>query len=216
MPSPYRVRVRSIRGMAAATVAGLLVGAAASVADNVPILTGEVAEARADRSGGAQVAEFVSLILDSGWAWAGLAVLAGWLLGPGRRPLAGALAGCLSLVVATAAFYGVDYLCTAGGDWVGVQFWWARALVLGPVLGAVGTLIRRPGLTGLIAALVVPVGAILNLIVLPLPGESRMATPVLVTVVVAATLGAALAIARTVRRAPAAKPVAPAETVHRP
>jgi hypothetical protein len=52
----------------------------------------------------------------------------------------------------------------------------------GPVLGAIGATIRRPGPVGLLAALVAPTGAALQMIVLPPPAESLMATPVRVVV----------------------------------
>ncbi|MGH7541329.1 MAG: hypothetical protein ACRELC_10045 [Gemmatimonadota bacterium] len=46
-----------------------------------------------------------SLILDVGWTWAVLAVLAGWLASAPRRAAA---AGVLVLVAATAAYFVVD------------------------------------------------------------------------------------------------------------
>src|SRR4029079_8965621 len=97
--------MRSIRGMVAAAATGLTLGAAAGFADSVPLMLNEVGEARADRSGWSQASEFVSLILDSGWAWAATAVLAGWLAGRARRPIVGAVAGFVALSVATVAFY---------------------------------------------------------------------------------------------------------------
>jgi hypothetical protein len=48
-----------------------------SVVNHVPMLLGEVGTARAERGGWSQVAEFSSLILDAGWAWAAAAVLVG-------------------------------------------------------------------------------------------------------------------------------------------
>src|SRR6185369_1916283 len=133
----YGDAVRSIRGLVAAALIGLALGAGAGFADSVPLMLNEVGKARADRSGWSQASEFVSLILDSGWAWAATAVLAGWLAaGPGQprarnaRPLAGAVAGFAALSVATVAFYAVQGLFA--GDWAGwwgqTGFWLLRAL----------------------------------------------------------------------------------------
>ena len=94
----------------------------------------------------------LSLMIGVGWAWAALAVAAGWWV----RVLArSAVAGALSL------------------------------------LGAVGTLARQHGVLALLAALVVPMGAAVQLLVFdaaspdgapPLPGTAgaRMATWVLI------------------------------------
>jgi hypothetical protein len=85
-----------------------------------------------------------------------------------------------------------------------VGFWLARAVVLGLPLGAAGALSRRPGLIGLLAALTVPVGAALNMVVLPVrsgvPGESSAAGWAELTVWVAASAGAALVLVRFWRR----------------
>lgn len=187
--------------MVAAAVTGLVLGFGAGFADSVPLMLSEVGEARADRSGWSQAAEFVSLILDSGWAWAATAVLAGFLAGRGRRPVVGALAGFVALSIATIAFYLVEGLFADSWDgwWYQTEFWLLRALVLGMPLGAVGVLARRGGIAGALAALVVPAGAVLNLIVLPLPAESRMAAPVAVTVWTGAIAGVVLIALRLVR-----------------
>jgi hypothetical protein len=211
--------------LVAAALTGLVLGVGAGFADSVPLLLNEVGEARADRSGWSQAAEFVSLILDSGWAWAATAVLAGWLAGRSRppsaggaaargapRPVVGAVAGFVVLSVATVAFYAVQGLFADNWDgwWYQATFWLERALVLGMPLGAVGVLARRGGLAGALAALVVPAGAVLNLIVLPLPSESRMAGPVEVTIGVGAIAGVALIVVRLVRER--TRPVAPLDT----
>jgi hypothetical protein len=178
-------------------------GAAASVFDNVPLVLGEVGEARADRSGWSQTAEFASLILDSGWAWAATAMAVGWLVTKGIRPmmgaLQGALAGCVALVAATIVFYGVNLLFQGDFWWGQVRFWWVGSLVLGSPLGAVGATIRRPGPVGVLAALVVPVGAAVNMVVLPPPPESPVAELVLLTVWGAAATATVLVVACAVR-----------------
>jgi hypothetical protein len=178
-------------------------GAAASGFDNVPLLLGEVAKARADRSGWSQTAEFASLILDSGWAWAATAVAVGWLVSRGTRPmvgtLRGALAGCAALVAATVAFYGGNLLVRGDFYWEAVWYWWLGSLLLGSPLGAVGATIRRPGPAGVLAALVVPVGAALNMVVRPLPAESPVAELVLLTVWGAVATATVLVVARAIR-----------------
>ncbi|MER7890777.1 hypothetical protein ABTX15_13220 [Micromonospora sp. NPDC094482] len=170
----------------------------------MPNLLGEVGEARADRGGWSQTAEFASLILDSGWAWAAVAVVAGWLVSSNLRPtmglLVGALSGCVALVAATAVYYCGELLFTGdfGWGWV-TRFWLVGSVALGPPLGAVGATIRRPGPVGAFAALVVPVGAAANMVVLPPPQESLVAGPVRLTVWFAAAATAVFIAVRAIR-----------------
>lgn len=166
---------------------GMALGALDSVVNHVPVLLGEVGTARAERGGWSQTAEFASLILDAGWAWAATAVLAGWLVSgnsyvlPGM--LRGAFAGCLTLVVATSTYYGVDLLFDGGPWWsMAIKDWLISSVGFGPLLGAVGALIRHPGLLGTLAALLVPAGASLQTVLLPPPPDSRMTVPVQLTV----------------------------------
>lgn len=142
----------------------------------------------------AKTAKVLSLLLAAGWSWAALAVAMGWLAGTWGR---GALVGALALVAATAAYYATDtFVSGAGGlDMV----WLVAGLPLGLVLGGVGAAIRRPGWSGLLAALTVPVGAAVQMIVLP-PRPHLTLTPaiVLAEVIVwtAAALGACWAVHR--------------------
>jgi hypothetical protein len=188
---------------------GAALGAAAATVNNVPILLGEVGDARADRSGWSQAAEFASLILDSGWAWAATAVAAGWLVSAGRHRAAGAvvgaLGGCVALLCATVVYDSAESLFQ-GGVWSYGdvrRYWLAASVLLGPVLGAAGAAIRWPGRAGLPAALVVPAGAAAQMVVLPPPAESPMAVPVTVTVWCAAAVTAAVVLIRRVFRYPA-------------
>jgi hypothetical protein len=64
--------------------------------------------------------------------------------------------------------------------------------VLGPLLGVAGALIRRPGPVGVAAALLVPVGAALQMVIMPPPPDSRMAVPVRLVVWTAAAVAALL------------------------
>ncbi|MFG2107741.1 transposase [Micromonospora chersina] len=61
--------------------------------------------------------------------------------------------------------------------WGQMPFWLVASLVSGLPLGAVGASIRRPGPVGILAALVAPVGAALNMVVLghvPWRGVGRL------------------------------------------
>ncbi|MPY51722.1 hypothetical protein [Streptomyces acidicola] len=142
----------------------------------------------------ASAAKVLSLLMDAGWSWAGLAVAMGWLAGTRVR---GALVGALALIAATGAYYVTDaFVSGAGTDMV---TWWVVGLPLGLVLGAVGAGIRLPGLIGLLAALTVPVGAAAQMVVLP-PRPHLTLTPATILaefiVWTAAALGAGWAVHR--------------------
>jgi hypothetical protein len=113
-----------------------------------------------------EVAEVGSLLLDVGWAWAAVAVAAGWLAGAIVRAAA---AGAVSLITATAAYYFTDSLLrdeSLAGHVGETRYWWLASLTLGPFLGAVGASLVRSGLIGLLARLIVPVGALVQTIFL--------------------------------------------------
>ncbi|MEU7899860.1 hypothetical protein AB0B45_44320 [Nonomuraea sp. NPDC049152] len=154
-------------------------------------------------------AKVLSLLVDSGWAWAALAVGVGWLVGGLVRA---GLAGVAALMAATAAYYAMDALLRdepLSWFWQETVLWWGAGVVFGSALGVVGASIRRPGVIGLLAGLSVPVGAAAQMVVLP-PGPSLAVTSATVwaqaLVWAGALLGAALVIARFVtrRRTPAA------------
>ncbi|MDX2706537.1 hypothetical protein PV350_27335 [Streptomyces sp. PA03-6a] len=139
-------------------------------------------------------AKMLSLLLDAGWSWAALAVAAGLLAG---TPARGMPAGPLALVAATATYSAMDHLLVnAGSD---VLVWAVVAVFFGPFLGMTGAAIRRPGLTGLLAALTVPVGAAVQMVVLP-PRPHVTVTPAIAVaealVWTAAAAGAAWAVHR--------------------
>lgn len=186
-----------VRWVAAGPVVGMALGAVDSVVNHVPVWLGEVGTARAERSGWSQVADFASLVLDAGWAWAATAVLVGWLVSRHTRPavgmLRGAVAGGLALVFATTAYYGMDVLVD-GGAWWGMEthYWLIGSVVLGPALGVAGALIRRPGPAGTLAALLVPAGAALQMVALPPPPDSLMTQPVRLTVWASAAVATVL------------------------
>jgi hypothetical protein len=111
--------------------------------------------------------------------------------------------GSWALPVAV-AFYVLPPLLPdqSGVGWCQVRYWLVASLVLGLPLGAVGATIRRPGPVGALAALVVPVGAVLNDLVRPLPADSAMAIPVRLTIWAAAAIATILIVARATRRPP--------------
>lgn len=101
----------------------------------------------------------VSLLVNAGTVWAGLMVLAGWLV---ARPLGALVAGPVSGVGSLLAHYAL-------GEVTGLMppdsietntAWFVVAAVMGVPLGLVGRLARRRDLVGLLARLVVPVGAL--------------------------------------------------------
>lgn len=207
------VRLSGVRWMTG-PAGGVMLGAVDSVVNHVPVLLGEVGTTRAERGAWSQVAEFGSLILDAGWAWAATAVLVGWLVSRGLPPragtLCGAAAGALALVCATAAYYGTDILFDRGSWWeMANRHWMTGSVLFGPALGAAGALIRRPGTAGTLAILLVPVGAALQMVVLPPPLDSRMAEPVRVTVWISAVVAALLTARRIGRRRSADSPIEP-------
>ncbi|MEU7969737.1 hypothetical protein AB0D09_40840 [Streptomyces sp. NPDC049097] len=172
-----------------AVMAGSVFGSLTSLANAVSSPYGPIG-ARAAAGAGT----VVSLLLDAGWSWAALAVVVGWAV---ATPARSALAGVAALTAATVSYYVMDaYVWDAGTDMV---VWLVVGVPLGLVLGAVGALVRRPGLTGLFAALVVPVGAAVQMVVIP-PGEglidARLATTAAGIVWAAAALSAAWALGR--------------------
>ncbi|MFJ2897447.1 hypothetical protein ACIO87_21485 [Streptomyces sp. NPDC087218] len=143
---------------------------------------------------GGKTAKVLSLLLDAGWAWAALAVAAGLLAGTLLR---GALAGTLSLIAATAAYYLTDaYVADAESA---MAYWAVAALLFGPALGAVGAAVRRPGPVGLCAALTVPLGAAAQMVVMP-PRPHLTPTPSIVLAEAVVWTGAVLGVVLAVRR----------------
>lgn len=160
---------------------GAAFGAATSLVNALARRTVDL-ESRAAATSGWSFMEIVSILFDSGWAWAGLAVLTGRLATrAARRPLArGAVAGLLSLLAATVAYYAFDTVIhdVPLGSYVAeTLYWWTASALFGPILGAVGACTRRPGAVGLLAALTVPVGAAVQMVVQP-PGRNEVLTAI--------------------------------------
>ena len=173
---------------------GAALGLAAAAAD---VLAGGLNQDDAWRA--------VSMLLNAGCVWAGLAVLGGWLL---RTPGRGAIAGLLGLSCSLMGYYagGLIYGDRAhvglGGLSGVIRVWTVAAVLAGPLLGGVGALIRRAGAPGLVAALVLPVGTVAEILFLHrLASESFVIDPWLawtqLVLIVTACAGAVLAMSRS-------------------
>ena len=137
----------------AASVALALV----SVASNVTTM----AQLSAQADNLLAVRSAVSKLVNSGTVWAGLPVLAGWLV---RRRVQAAAAGIVACLIALVVHYSVGQVFGQfdSAVWVENWFWVVLAVVVGGPLGLVGAAARRIDRWGLLARLVVPVGAVLE------------------------------------------------------
>ena len=117
----------------------------------------------------------VSKLLDAGAAWAALPVLAGWLV---RRPGPAAATGVAAAVGALVVHHAVGTALGVFGPgiWTSNLSWFVVAAVTAGPLGLVGALARRRGTVGLLARLVVPVGALLEPVVTGSLTPSRFPT----------------------------------------
>lgn len=170
-----------VKVLMSALAGGAAFGAATSLVNAISHNNADL-DSRIATTSGASVVEVISVLLDSGWAWAGSAVAIGWLVtrAEEHRPRAlarGAAAGAVALLAATAA-YGLADTVRSGGplsSWYMSEslVWWVASVVFGAPLGAVGACVKRPGVIGLLARLTVPVGAAVQMIVLP-PGRNEV------------------------------------------
>ena len=144
---------RGWRLVLAASVALGLVSVASNIATTAE-LSGDADNLLAVRS-------TVSKFLNSGAVWGGLPVLCGWLV---RRRVPAAAAGMAACLLALVVHYGVGRLLGQFDPtvWTDNQFWIVLAVVVGGPLGLAGATARRVDRWGLLARLVVPVGAVLE------------------------------------------------------
>lgn len=144
----------AVRRWTLALVVGALVGVVAWLSN----ITTEAQMMGEDRAWWG-VRTFVSRVANSGTVWAGLPVLAGWLV---RRPAQGVLAGVLVSEAALVIHYGLGAVTGTmpWASWGDNWYWFVAAVVLCAPLGLVGTIARRSDRWGLLARLVVPLGAI--------------------------------------------------------
>lgn len=104
---------------------------------------------------------FVSRVVNSGTVWAGLPVLAGRIM---RRPGPAALAGVLVSEAALVVHYAVGSLTGTmpWSIWGNNLSWFVIALLLCAPLGLIGALTHHLDTWGLLARLVVPAGAVME------------------------------------------------------
>ncbi|MFF7216129.1 hypothetical protein ACFZAU_37305 [Streptomyces sp. NPDC008238] len=146
-------------------------------------------------TGLAKAAKVLGLLMDAGWCWAALGVAAGWLGASWGRGVAAAMSALFS---ATVGYFVTE--SAAGTDAMSaIVVWLAVCVFLGPALGVIGAAIRRPGLVGLLAALVVPVGAATQMVVLP-PRPHLTVTPGILAAEIIVWAGAVLGAAWALRR----------------
>lgn len=147
-----------------AVLLGAAYGAVTSLLNDLSSEYGDLGSTLAGTSG-QSLLKVLSTMAGAGWAWAALAVAVGWYTGTRRW---GAAAGGLALAVAATAYYSLDNLLRSEPILnTDIWIWAAAGLLLGPPLGAVGATIGRPAISGLLAGLTVPVGAAVQMAVLP-------------------------------------------------
>ncbi|MET9878745.1 hypothetical protein ABZZ36_29535 [Actinacidiphila glaucinigra] len=147
--------------------------------------------ARLTRTVRGGTARVLSLPLGAGWSRAALAVAAGLLVG---TPAGGVPAGPPPLAVVAAAYYAMDHhLVDAGSD---VLIRAVVGVLFGPFLGMTGAAVRRPGLLGLLAALTVPVGGAVRMVVLPPRPHVTVTPAIAVAAALVRTAAAAWALHR--------------------
>jgi len=184
-------------------VAAAVAVALVSLASNVT----SVSQLSAESNTLLAVRSIISKLANSGAVWAGLPILAGWLV---RRPLQAFAAGIVASLMALLVHYGVGRLFGMfdATVWAGNQMWFALALVAGGPLGLIGAAARRSGPWGLLASLVVPAGAMLEPFYLDMfsvptimPWPGRVASVAAgVVLVVAGVVGAGAVLIRHRRR----------------
>jgi hypothetical protein len=112
------------------------------------------------------------------------------------------VAGAVSLMSATAAYYFMDSVLrdeSATGYLGEARYWWLASLTLGPLLGSVGAMLVRSGVLGLLAMLIVPVGALVQTLFLQ-PGLVSSSRPAAVWALVIVSAAAIAAISLGVAR----------------
>jgi hypothetical protein len=152
-------------------------------------------------------ARFAGYVLNAGWMWAAVAVAAGWFVGTRGR---GACAGVLALFTTTTAYYGMDSVLRGESlslYWGEMRGWWVVSVLFGSLLGVVGASIRRPGPTGRLAGLVVPVGAAVEMVWIPRWGGAIDLDPVLQWVRIAVWIAAGVAVVVWLRAPSRPRPV---------
>lgn len=151
----------------------------------------------------------ISKLANSGVAWAGLMILSGWLV---RRLIPAAVAGILISLLSLVVHYCVG-LVSGMFDatiWAENREWFIAAAIFGGPLGVVGAVARRWSIWGLLARIVVPMGALAEPFVLGMftPSPLRIAPDRYaslasgVILLAAGVVGLALVLLRAIRKPP--------------
>lgn len=103
----------------------------------------------------------LSKLANTGTVWAGLLILAGWLV---KRPAQAAVAGILSGLLSLAAHYALGRAAGiyTAQIWDANLNWFLMTAVVGAPLGLIGAAAHRADDLGFLARLSVPLGAILE------------------------------------------------------
>lgn len=103
----------------------------------------------------------VSLVVNAGTGWAGISVLAGWLV---ARPLPAAAAGILAALTSLTVHYGLGVVTGLmdPDSFRSNAAWFVVAAIMGAPLGLIGAMAGRVGTWGVLARLVVQLGAVLE------------------------------------------------------
>ncbi len=135
--------------------------AVVSWATNITTMTQMVGEANEFKT----IRLTISKLANSGTVWAGLAILSGWFVG---HPLRSFVAGIVGSEFSLAAHYAIGRVSGMfdATIWDENSSWFALGLVVCGPLGLIGAAARRRGPWGLVARMVVPVGAVIEPIVL--------------------------------------------------
>jgi len=155
-------------------------------------------------------ASLLTFVFNSGWAWAGIMVLGGWIGGTWRTAI---LTGVLAELAACTAYFATDSWLRGEpitSYLLELLYWSLISLALGPGLGLVGAVARGRGLGALLAGLVVPFGAALEMVWLPrwpLDSDNTELFVVRIMVWVAAAIGGGLFLIRYLLQRRSAGPI---------
>lgn len=145
----------------------------------------------------------LTFVLNAGWAWLAVMVLAGWIAC--TVPVA-AVAGVLAATSAVLAYYIADSLFSVGPlaeSLPEVGYWVLAVLIMGPGFGLVGAFLKARGLPAIAAGLVVPLGATVEMIWLPRWAdghENSNLTIARILVWVSAAIAAGIVVHRSIRK----------------
>lgn len=148
----------------------------------------------------------ISKLANSGTAWAGLAILSGWLV---RRPLQSFVAGIVGSEFSLAAHYAMGRVSGMfdATTWAENRSWFVLGLLICGLLGLIGAAATRRGPWGLATRMVVPVGALLEPLVVDmltplkiLPWPDRFSSVACGIIIITGGLAGGMAVIAASRR----------------